>query len=90
MADTSKLPPPLDPREQLILDNLVGIREELTQLKQDRSTYIKSSDVMDLYDKVVDQVRQLSAIRSDKRQEDNQGQHDHLNFLPQLLINKYS
>lgn len=73
MADTPTFPEPLDPREQPILDSLRQIREELITLKQDRSTYVKSSDVLPLYDKVGDQVKLLNAIRADKPQEDNRG-----------------
>ncbi|KAF4615623.1 hypothetical protein G7Y89_g15284 [Cudoniella acicularis] len=72
MADTPSLPPPLDPREQPILESLIEIRDQLTLLKQDRTTYIKSSDVMPLYEKIIEQVRQLNEIRADKPQEDNQ------------------
>jgi len=72
MADTPTLPPPLDPREQPILESLLRIRDELTLLKTDRSTYVKSSDVLPLYDKVVDQVKLLNEIRIDKPQENNQ------------------
>ncbi|KAG0652120.1 hypothetical protein D0Z07_0985 [Hyphodiscus hymeniophilus] len=71
MADTPSYPIPLDSREQPILENLQRIRDELTLLKQDRSTYVKSSDVMVLYDKVVEQVRLLNEIRVDKPKEDN-------------------
>lgn len=73
MADTPTLPPPLDSREQPILDNLLRIRDELTLLKQDRSTYVKSSDVMGLYDRTVEQVKVLNEIRTDKPQEENRG-----------------
>ena len=73
MADTPSLPLPLDPREQLILDSLLRIRDELTLLKQDRTTYVKSQDVIVLYDKVVDQVKELNVIRADKPSEDNRG-----------------
>jgi hypothetical protein len=72
MADTPTLALPIDPREQPILDNLSRIRDELMLLKQDRSTYVKSSDVMSLYDRTVDQVRDLNEIRADKPQEQNQ------------------
>ena len=74
MTDTPNLPVSLDPREQPILENLITIREDLTLLKQDRTTYIKSSDVLDLYDRVVKQVQELNAIRADKPQEQNRGQ----------------
>jgi hypothetical protein len=73
MADTPTLPPPLDPREKPILESLMRIRDELTLLKTDRTTYVKSSDVIPLYDRVVDQVKLLNEIRIDKPQETNQG-----------------
>jgi hypothetical protein len=73
MADTPNLPPPLDAREQPILDSLKRLRDEMTLLKQDRTTYVKSSDVMPLYERVVEQVQKLNEIRADKPDEDNQG-----------------
>jgi hypothetical protein len=73
MADTPNLPPPLDAREQPILDSLKRLRDDLTLLKQDRTTYVKSSDVMPLYERVVEQVQKLNEIRADKPAEDNQG-----------------
>jgi hypothetical protein len=77
MADTPSYPIPIDEREQPILESLERIRDELTLLKQDRSTYVKSSDVMVLYDRVVDQVRLLNEIRADKPTEDNRCQYFH-------------
>lgn len=74
MADTPTRSLPLDPIEQPIFDSLALIQDELTLLKQDRSTYIKSSDVLALYDKTVDQVRQLNEIRSEKPEPENRGQ----------------
>ncbi len=71
MADTPNLPHPLDPREVPILESLLHIREELTVLKQDRSQYVKSSDVLPLYERVVEQVKSLNEIRAEKPQEDN-------------------
>ncbi|QSZ31709.1 hypothetical protein DSL72_001276 [Monilinia vaccinii-corymbosi] len=71
MTDTPSHPLPLDPREQPILDSLTLLRDELTLLKQDRTTYIKGADVLALYDKVVDQVTLLTEIRSDKPDEHN-------------------
>jgi hypothetical protein len=56
-----------------MLESLQRIRDELTLLKTDRTTYVKSSDVLPLYDKVVDQVKLLNEIRIDKPQETNQG-----------------
>lgn len=74
MTDTPSHPLPLDPREQPILDSLTSLRDELTLLKQDRTSYIKAADVLTLYDKVVDQVTLLTEIRADKPDEQNRGQ----------------
>jgi hypothetical protein len=73
MADTPSLPPPLDPREHSILGTLQQIRDELTLLKQDRTTYVKSTDVMILYDRVMEQVKLLNDIRSEKPDQETQG-----------------
>lgn len=66
------MPLPLDPAERPILEKLILIRDELTLLKQDRTTYVKSSDVMALYEKVHEQVRLLTEIRTAKPLEQNQ------------------
>lgn len=62
---------PLDPKEQPILDKLQSIRTELELLKRDRSTYVKSQDVLKLYDQVIEQVIILNEIRVTKRLEQN-------------------
>lgn len=76
MADTpiSATQAPLDPREQPILDELLLLRTDLTLLKQDRTTYVKSSVVLPLYNRVVDQVSKLNEIRSNHPQEQNRGE----------------
>lgn len=74
MTDTPSHPLPLDPREQPILEALVSLRDELTLLKQDRTTYIKAADVLVLQGKVVEQVKLLNEIRADKPDEQNRGQ----------------
>ena len=71
---------PLDPKEQPILDKLQSIRTELELLKRDRSTYVKSQDVLNLYDQVIEQVVILNEIRETKRLEQNKGS------LPQLPV----
>ncbi|TGO15263.1 hypothetical protein BTUL_0042g00330 [Botrytis tulipae] len=71
MTDTPSHPLPLDPREQPILEALTSIRDELTLLKQDRTTYIKAADVLVLQGKVVEQVKLLNEIRADKPDEQN-------------------
>jgi hypothetical protein len=73
MADTPMAPTPIDPKEQQILDQLLAIQADLTLLKQDRTTYVKSSDVLSLYDKVIEQVRLLNEIRSDHHEKENKG-----------------
>ncbi|KAG9239597.1 hypothetical protein BJ875DRAFT_365306 [Amylocarpus encephaloides] len=72
MADTPNLPAPLDSREQHILENLQQLRAALNLLKQDRTTYVKSSDVMPLHEQVLVEVKKLADIRADKPTEDNQ------------------
>lgn len=73
MADTPVLNIPTDPREQAILDELMLIRADLDLLKRDRTTYIKSSTVVPLYDKIVEQVQKLNAIRENRPLEQNRG-----------------
>nr|XP_036589706.1 uncharacterized protein CTRU02_00460 [Colletotrichum truncatum]KAF6801711.1 hypothetical protein CTRU02_00460 [Colletotrichum truncatum] len=69
--DTPTCPPPRDAREKEILDKLVSIRDRLQLLKQDRTTYIRSQDVIPLYDETIEQVRQLNDFRSADRREEN-------------------
>lgn len=64
---------PLDPKEQPILDKLLSVRTKLELLKQDRSTYVKSQDVLDLYNEVIEQVIVLNELRTTKRLEQNRG-----------------
>jgi hypothetical protein len=63
----------LDPKEQPILDKLQAIRTQLELLKRDRSTYVRSQDVLQLYDQVIEQVMILNEIRVTKRLEQNKG-----------------
>lgn len=56
-----------------MLDKLLAIRTKLELLKQDKSTYVKSQDVIELYDQVVEQVEVLNQIRTTKRLEQNRG-----------------
>lgn len=84
MADTPSIPLPVDPKEQPILENLQLIRDELTLLKQDRTTYVKSTDVIVLYDKVVEQVKLLNDIRTEKPDRENRGSHSSL-LLPYYM-----
>lgn len=73
MTDSPAVRAPLDPKEQPILDTLLGIRDKLSLLKQDRSTYVRSQDVITLYNQVIQQVEKLNGIRAQKRNEQNRG-----------------
>ncbi|KAJ9619646.1 hypothetical protein H2203_008427 [Taxawa tesnikishii (nom. ined.)] len=71
MTDSPAVRAPLDPNEQPILDRILTIRDKLSLLKQDRSNYIKSQDVVTLYNQVNEQVGVLNKIRTTKRTEQN-------------------
>lgn len=61
--DSPAVPAPLDPQEQPILDRLLRTRDALLLIKQDKSSYIKSRDVLPLYEEVVSEVEKLNAVR---------------------------
>ena len=65
MTDSPAIHVPLDPKEQPILDGLLSIRDELSLLKSDRSTYIRSEDVLPHYDAVIKQVHKLNDVRKE-------------------------
>ncbi|KAH7125379.1 hypothetical protein B0J11DRAFT_614766 [Dendryphion nanum] len=71
MTDSPAPRIPLDPKEQPILDKLLAVRTKLEFLKQDRSTYVKSQDILELYEEVIEQVVILNDIRTTKRLEQN-------------------
>lgn len=60
---------PKDERERHILDNLTVIRDNLLLLKRDRTKYIRTQDVMELYDQLVGQVKELNEIRKGEHRE---------------------
>ena len=68
-----------DPKEQPILDALLPLRDELCLLKSDKSTYIRSDDVVQLYHQVVDQVHALNKVR------DAGGKHREQNRVDTVL-----
>lgn len=84
--DTPKVPAPRDQGEKDILNELVAVRDELLLRKMDRTTYVRSQDVLGLYDKTVAEVKKLNEIRADKPDaEENQGmsrQRDHAQTRP--------
>ena len=71
MTDSPAYALPLDPQEQPILDRILTIRDHLSILKQDRSTYVKSQDVVKYYNQLIEQVELLNQIRKTKRDEQN-------------------
>lgn len=73
MTDSPAFRAPLDPQEKPILDKLLGVRDELLLLKQDKTKYVKSQDVNHLYEEVIVQVELLNQIRVNKREEQNRG-----------------
>ncbi|KAK8071064.1 hypothetical protein PG997_011267 [Apiospora hydei] len=71
--ETPKIPAPRDEGEKRILAELMSIRDQLQLRKLDRTTYVRTQDVMVLYEKTIEQVRQLNAARTGKKSEENQG-----------------
>lgn len=71
MTDSPLYRFPLDPQEQPILERILNLRDSLSLLKQDRSTYVKSQDVLVLYNKLIDEVEAINRLRIDKRDEQN-------------------
>lgn len=65
MADSPTTQTPVDLQEQPILESMLRIRDNLQLLKEDKSTYIKSQDVLALYDQVIEQVNLLNVIREE-------------------------
>jgi hypothetical protein len=51
--------------EQPILEKLIQLRQRLQLLNKDRTKYIKSQDVLEIYNSLVEQVQDLNAIRQD-------------------------
>ena len=72
--DTPAVPLPRDAREVAVLDRLSVIRDQLLLMKLDRSTYIRSQDVIPLYDETIEQVKDLNTIRAESDyKEENRG-----------------
>ncbi|KAI0442433.1 hypothetical protein F4803DRAFT_375323 [Xylaria telfairii] len=69
--DTPTVPAPQDEGEKQVLEKLVAIQDQLLLRKLDRTTYVRSQDVMGLYDETIYQVRRLNEIRSGRSVEEN-------------------
>ncbi|KAE8148165.1 hypothetical protein BDV25DRAFT_158891 [Aspergillus avenaceus] len=76
--DSPAVPAPLDPREQPILDRLLRTRDALLLIKQDKTSYIKSREVLPLYEEVISEVEQLNAVRKEK---DRRLPHNRLDYV---------
>ncbi|KAI1081211.1 hypothetical protein F5B20DRAFT_78968 [Whalleya microplaca] len=70
--ETPKIPGPSDEGEKQVLAKLVAIRDQLQLRKLDRTTYVRSQDVMVLYNQTIEQVKRLNEIRGGKATEENQ------------------
>ncbi|KAI0838606.1 hypothetical protein F5Y06DRAFT_267334 [Hypoxylon sp. FL0890] len=70
--DTPKIPAPKDQGEREVLEKLIAIRDQLLLRKHDRTTYVRTQDVMVLYDQTIEQVRILYEIRKGNPVEENQ------------------
>lgn len=75
MTDSPRFQLPIDPDERPIEGQLLQIRTKLELLKQDKSNYVKSEDVIKLYEELIGQVNTLNAIRQakNKPEEQNRG-----------------
>jgi hypothetical protein len=83
MTDSPRLSLPIDPEERPIEGALLRIRNSLQLLKADKSNYVKSEDVMKMYEEVIVQVNALNKLRENKRDEQNRGAYLSLGqFLP--------
>ncbi|KAJ5500458.1 hypothetical protein LT330_002091 [Penicillium expansum] len=69
---------PLDPREQPILENLLRTRDALLLIKRDKSSYIKSRDVLPLYEEVIAEVEKLNSVR---KEQDRRLVHNRLDYI---------
>lgn len=50
---------------EIVAEKLIKLRESLIMLKQDRTTYVKSSSVVRLYDELCEYVRQSQELEGD-------------------------
>ena len=63
MADSPIHAAPVPAQEKPILDKLLLTRDKLLLLKEDKSTHVKSQDVLPLYEEVTEQVHLLNDVR---------------------------
>ena len=63
MSDSPITHQPISQAERPILDKLLLTRDKLLLLKQDKSTYVKSQDVIPIYEEVIEHVHHLNDVR---------------------------
>ena len=80
---------PLQPEEEPILERLSSIKNRLEALKRDRSTHVKSCDVIPLYDELIEQVEQLNAARKNMPEKQNRGMLISFVTLPLPLFSSF-
>jgi len=78
MTDSPRHQLPIDPDERPIEGQLLQIRNALELLKQDKSCYVKSCDIIKLYKATIEQVRALNELRARKDKKDEQNRVDTL------------
>ncbi|KAJ5694157.1 hypothetical protein N7455_002927 [Penicillium solitum] len=76
--ESPAMPVPLDPREQPILENLLRTRDALLLIKRDKSSYVKSRDVLPLYEEVIAEVEKLNSVR---KEQDRRLVHNRLDYI---------
>jgi len=62
--------------EQPVLEKLIQLRQRLQLLNKDRTKYIKSQDVLSVYESLIDQVQKLNNIRPHPIQHDEENRLD--------------
>lgn len=65
--------------EQPVLEKLISLRQRLQLLNKDRTKYIKSQDVILIYDALIEQTQKLNNIRL------HPGEHTEQNRLDTVL-----
>ena len=62
--------------EQPVLEKLIQLRQRLQLFNKDRTKYIKSQDVLSVYESLIDQVQKLNTIRQHPVRQDEQNRLD--------------
>ena len=62
--------------EQPVLEKLIQLRQRLVLLNKDRTKYIKSQDVLAIYDQLIEEVEKLNNIRQQPIHHDEENRVD--------------